>query len=84
MSEQDKNILESLNTIQVLRSFLESEMQTDEVDNGGITLRITVRNTAPPISNGSGVVFTGVALCIVDGREGSNPDWISQGRVDRL
>lgn len=69
MQDQTKNIFEPLKNIQVLQNFLKSEMQIEETDDGVTKVGIKVYNAAHSGYNGSEVVFTGVGLRIIDGRE---------------
>jgi len=58
-------------------------MHIDEADDGQIKAQIEVRNTAPPSSSGSEVVFMGVGLFIIDGREQPNRQWASKVKMSR-
>ncbi len=69
MQEQKKNIFESLKNVQILQNFLESEMHIEEGDDGVIKVGIRVFNAGPSDYYGGEVVFTGVGLRIIDGRE---------------
>ena len=66
--EQNEAILKNLKDIQSLRNFLKSEMSINLSEEGEVTARIEVYNTAPPSPDGGDIVFLGVGLRVVDGR----------------
>ena len=81
MTEKNESILKSLEDIQNLRDFLMAEMTVGDSEDGNIKAEIQVSNEAPLSVEGSEVVFLGVGLIIVDGRERAHTNWTSKVRL---
>lgn len=81
MAEKKENIFITLEQLQGLRGFLKSEMSVGNPEEGRIKAEIKVYNDAPVSSDGSEVVFLGVGLLIIDGRERAHTNWTSRVRL---
>jgi len=81
MTEEIRDSLIVLNEIQNLRDFLKSEMSISDPEDGKIKAAIRVYNEAPVSTDGSGVVFLGVGLLIIDGRENAHTNWATRARL---
>jgi len=81
MAEENESILKTLGDIQSLRELLKTEMSVGEPEEGKVKAEIRVYNDAPLSSGGSEVVFVGVGLCIIDGRESTSRKWASKVKV---
>jgi hypothetical protein len=75
--------MEPLENIKSLGSSLKSEMSVGEPSNGRVKAEITIQYTAPSSSDGSEVVFLGVGMTIIDGRERDRTKWVSLVNVSR-
>lgn len=73
MSDQN-NMMESLENIKRLGGFLKSDMSVAEPVDGKRRVKITIQNSAPARSDNGKVVFIGVGLTIIDGREKGIPE----------
>ncbi|MFC1930442.1 hypothetical protein ACFLWE_00930 [Chloroflexota bacterium] len=83
MEEQNKSILTNLKDTQSLRYFLKSESSVDGSDGEEVMVKIKVYNDAPTSPDGGDIVFLGVGLRIIDGREGGGeykPPGINESR----
>jgi len=69
MVEQNESILKNLKDIQSLRDLLKSEMSISDPEEGEVIAAIKVYNDAPASHDGGDIVFLGVGLRIIDGRE---------------
>lgn len=74
----NENIQEILECTQKLQGFLKTEMSVSEPEEGRVIAELRVYNDAPPAVDGSEVVFLGVGLVIIDGRERSRTNWTSR------
>ena len=81
MAEENESILKTLGDIQSLRELLKTEMSVGEPEEGKVTAEIRVYNDAPLSSGGSEVVFVGVGLRIIDGRESTSRKLASKVKV---
>lgn len=63
--------------MQSLRNLLHSEMNISQPEHEEAEVTIRVQNAAPVSSNGGDVVFLGVGLRILDGRENFRRQWVS-------
>ena len=81
MAETNEDIFTTLEQIQSLRDFLKSEMSIGDPEDGKIKAAIRVYNDAPASSDGSEVVFLGVGLIIIDGRENAHTNWPFRARL---
>lgn len=61
--------LKAIEDIQSLRELLKTEMSIGEPEEGKVKAEIKVYNDAPLANGGSEIVFMGVGLVVIDGRE---------------
>ena len=78
MVEKNESILKNLNDIQTLRYLLKSEIPINDQDEGEVIATIKVCNDAPVSPDGGDIVFLGVGLRIIDGRERGGRKWASK------
>jgi len=83
MAEESESILKNLKDIQSLRDLLKTEMSIGEPEEGKVKAEIKVYNDAPPSADGSEVVFLGVGLSIIDGRERGSRKWVFNVSMSR-
>ncbi len=69
MTEQSEYILDNIRNIQSLRDSLRSEMAISDPQEGEVTATIKVYNDTPQSPDGGNIVFVGVGLRFIDGRE---------------
>lgn len=81
MAENSGDIFTTLEQIQNLRNFLKSEVSIGDPEDGKIKAAIKVYNDAPASSDGSEVVFLGVGLLIIDGRENAHTNWATRAKL---
>ncbi|MBA7656769.1 hypothetical protein ES703_64696 [subsurface metagenome] len=81
MTDKKETVLKTLEDIQNLRNFLKAEMTVGNPEDGNVKIEIKVSNDAPESTEGSEVVFLGVGLTIVDGREQAHTNWTSKVRL---
>ncbi len=78
MVEQNESILKNLKDIQSLRDLLKSEMYINDPEQGEVIATIKVYNDAPASPDGGDIIFLGVGLRIIDGRERGSTKWDSK------
>lgn len=69
MSERSESILENIRNIQSLRNLLKTEMSISEPVDGEVIASIKVYNDAPESLEGSNIVFIGIGLRFIHGKE---------------
>jgi len=69
MAEKSVLALKAIEDIQSLRELLKTEMSIGEPEEGKVKAEIKVYNDAPLANGGSEIVFMGVGLVVIDGRE---------------
>src|SRR5450759_2282357 len=73
MAQNDEIILKNLKDIQSLRAFLISELTLIDPEQEEVNATLVVRNTAPVSQDLGDVVFVGIGLRIISGKDNGNP-----------